>query len=357
MITTQSRPIRALWVMLSIWVSGRAATLWVGGEQGATSRLSLHYREPLPEADFEVHHAVAKVITIQPQLTRQMIHSVLLNTPRRYRLTAQAGPRNPSLGTIAAPAQAALRELPKALSPAVDAGEAPLASALPASIDAPPAAKSYDERPSFSASGWALVRDGGAPGLSSGGQLGGSQIGVRSNFALNSIRSISVTARLTAPLNSESGKEVAVGLALKPVAALPIQIIAERRIAADHGGRNDFELVAAGGAYDHPLGHHLTVSAYAQVGVVGITRRDVFADGSIEVEHPVVHEERLKLSVGAGAWGAAQPGVARLDAGPEFSARTPIGPASIKLTVSYRLHLAGDARPSSGPALSLGTDF
>ncbi len=370
-IIATSRPIRALWVMLSVWVSGRAATLWLEAEQGGASRLSVQWRETLPDAHFSGPVALATpahvipMVTMridaepskQSQLPRHMIQIVPPNGPGRYRLTAQTNPPSLRLRTVAVPPQIAIRAPPHNLAPAASKSQASSFSASPASVDAPPEAKSSHDGQRLSSSGWALVRGGGAPGLSGGGQLGGSQIGIRSNFALNSPHSISVTARLTAPLNSETGKEVAVGIALKLVAAVPIQIIAERRIAADHGGRNDFEIIAAGGVYDHPLGRHLTVSAYAQVGVVGITRRDTFADGSIEVEHPVVHEERLTLSVGAGAWGAAQPGVSRLDVGPEISARTQIGPASLKLTASYRFQLAGDARPSSGPALSLGTDF
>jgi hypothetical protein len=206
-------------------------------------------------------------------------------------------------------------------------------------------------------SAWAFARAGGTPALSEAGQLGGSQLGMRVIHDLDPAGAIGLTARVIAPLGQATGKELAVGITIKPAAALPIRIIAEQRLAADRSGRTDFELLAAAGVYDRPLGHKLKLNAYAQAGLVGIDRRDAFADGSIEVERTVTRNEKLRFAVGAGTWGAAQPGVARLDVGPQVVARAQIGVATIKLAASYRLRIAGEAAPNSGPALNIAADF
>lgn len=60
------------------------------------------------------------------------------------------------------------------------------------------------------------------------------------------------------------------------------------------------------------------------------------------------------MKAGAGAWGAAQSGVTRLDVGPQASVRFP---ANLTLAADWRFRVAGDAAPASGPTLTLSTDF
>ena len=86
--------------------------------------------------------------------------------------------------------------------------------------------------------------------------------------------------------------------------------------------------------------------------MVGLRSRDLFADGSVRIAR------RLgPVELGVGAWGAAQPGVARLDAGPSLSWRLPVADANLRLQADWRFRLAGDALPRSGPALTLAADF
>jgi hypothetical protein len=56
------------------------------------------------------------------------------------------------------------------------------------------------------------------------------------------------------------------------------------------------------------------------------------------------------VEVGAGAWGGAQPGAARLDMGPQASFRIPVGRTGIRASAEWRFRVAGDAEPGSGPA-------
>jgi hypothetical protein len=86
--------------------------------------------------------------------------------------------------------------------------------------------------------------------------------------------------------------------------------------------------------------------------VVGARSRDLFADAAIRVSAPVGPVE-----IGAGAWGAAQPGATRLDAGPILAYRLPMRGVPVRIEAGWRFRLAGDAAPRSGPALTLGADF
>ena len=80
--------------------------------------------------------------------------------------------------------------------------------------------------------------------------------------------------------------------------------------------------------------------------------RDLFADGAARGGVPLGPVE-----IGGGVWGAAQPGAARLDAGPQMSLPLPAAGANLRLSADWRFRLAGDAAPGSGPALTLGADF
>jgi hypothetical protein len=200
---------------------------------------------------------------------------------------------------------------------------------------------------------WALLRSQqtgvGPPSLASGGQLGGSQAGAR--FAYNFTRQIAATLRTTSDVGQRGG-EVAAGMRIQPVGGIPLWLTAERRqrIGAIGSGRNAFALFFESGAYDRPLPWRLMINAYLQGGVVGFRSRDGFIDGSMTVTRPVYRH----FSAGLGMWGGAQPGVYRVDAGP----RVTMGLRNnLKVHFDYRQRLAGNARPGSGPAITLAGDF
>ncbi len=209
----------------------------------------------------------------------------------------------------------------------------------------------------WSASAWAFVRRGERQSLAAGGMLGGSQIGARMAYRINGdpARPLALSARLYSPAGHPEGAEAALGLEWKPLARLPMRLLAERRQALGREGRSAFSLTAFGGAADLKLIGPVRLDIYGQAGIVGVRSRHLFADGSARLGLPL--DDAEALTIGAGLWGAAQPGASRLDAGPSLSWRLPVQGRNVRVSADWRMKLAGSASPGSGPALTLGTDF
>jgi hypothetical protein len=113
--------------------------------------------------------------------------------------------------------------------------------------------------------------------------------------------------------------------------------------------------MAAGGVSDRRVTGPIRMDAYAQAGVVGTRSRDFFVDASASLNVPVAPEGRV--TIGGGAWAAAQPGVSRVDIGPQLSLTLPVAGKSVRVSADWRLRVAGSATPGSGPALTLSIDF
>ena len=251
--------------------------------------------------------------------------------------------------------------LPRRAATVPPTPERPSASALvgaPASVRSPPGLVGPIP-PSFS-------RLAAAPGLRleaalylrSGGfgrplepSLGGSQAIVSARLPI--VGRLAASTRLTSALDSGGPRqaEVALGVAARPLAGGPVELIAERRVALSRDGRDAWQLRAAGGGAVERRGWRL--EGYAQTGVVGARARDLFADGQAHLSHPVAGRLRL----GAVVAGAAQPGARRLDAGPQLRLDLPAGSTPVSLVADYRLRVAGNAAPASGPSLTLAASF
>jgi hypothetical protein len=214
----------------------------------------------------------------------------------------------------------------------------------------PPAPFGTGRSGRWSGSAWLLVRhDRPGPALAPGGTLGGSQTGARLLYGIGG--GLALSARAYVPLRDVRGAEAAAGLDWRPAARLPVHLLAERRQDVAGGGRSAFALSVYGGG-SRSLRHGLRLDFYGQAGIVGARSRDLFADGAARLSVPAGPVE-----IGGGAWGGAQPGAARLDAGPSISWRLPIAEANLRLQADWRIRLAGDAAPGSGPALTLAGDF
>lgn len=203
-------------------------------------------------------------------------------------------------------------------------------------------------------SAWVLLRPDGAAALAPGGTLGGSQAGLRLLYRLNDdpSRPLALSARLYAPLRGTRGAEAALGLDWRPDARLPVHLLVERRQRIGRAGRSAFAATAYGGGAA-ALGGGWRLDGYAQAGVVGLRSRDPFIDGSVRISRPLGPVE-----AGAAGWGAAQPGAARLDAGPQLSLPVRVRDGvALRVSAEYRFRILGDARPASGPSLTLGVDF
>ena len=223
---------------------------------------------------------------------------------------------------------------------------------LPAqSAPVPLARRAFDR---VQLSSWALLRGQqgngiGPPSLASGGQLGGSQAGARLSYHFT--RQIAASFRVSNDVGYRGG-EVAGGIRIQPVGGIPLWFTAERRqrISNSGTGRNAFALFAEAGVYQRPMPWDFELDAYLQGGVVGLRRRDAFVDGAMSFTRPVYRQ----FSAGLGVWGAAQPGVYRLDAGPRVSMKVR---NNVRVHFDWRQRLAGNAAPGSGPAITLAADF
>ncbi len=194
------------------------------------------------------------------------------------------------------------------------------------------------------------MRRGSGQQLATGGSLGGSQVGARALFRLSD--RLALSGRVYSPLNRSDGAEAALGVEVQPFRRLPVRLIAERRQALGEG-RSAFAALVHGGVSDLRVAGPVSLDLYAQAGIVGLRSRDAFIDGAVRLGAPVTNG----LSIGAGAWGAAQPGVARLDLGPQATYRLPGIGQGARISAEWRFRVAGDAAPGSGPALTLATDF
>jgi hypothetical protein len=324
-------PVAFLFVVAAGWAAMRAAMLWPDVSLPAAPK-RITWQPPLntpsaaPEAELPQATAVAMPLRAAPSaLPAQTLPPPLVQRSLSFALAQTPQPAADS----AAPRQAV----------------APIYPPQPY----PPA-----KRDRLSLSAWAIVRGEAGPGLASAGQLGGSQAGIRGRYDLGS--GLAAAVRISGPLRSRHGKEAALAFDWRPFRRVPLTFTIERRAGLDRGGRDAF---AAGmfGGFDTSLPYGIRADGYAQAGVVGLKRRDVYIDGALRAERTLVGSGRFRLAAGAGAWGGAQPGVSRLDVGPHIVAHLPVGGGGLRVAAEWRERVAGEARPGSGPSLSIGADF
>lgn len=213
----------------------------------------------------------------------------------------------------------------------------------------------------WSADGWLLLRrDSTTPLLSGRPSYGRSQVGavIRYSLATPSPLRPQAYLRASGALAGTREHELAAGVSARPLAGLPLRFALETRIGeTDLGMRlrpaafavTEFPLLRL------PLG--MRGEAYAQAGYVGGGYATAFVDGQARVERPLVRRGEIEVSAGAGAWGGAQRDAGRLDIGPTAVVSFRLGDARGRVAADYRFRAAGDAGPSSGPALTLSAGF
>lgn len=335
-MTATSRPLRALGFVVGGWTAARVVALWpVAGVA----------------TDLPIRNATRAEPT-RPVIAIPLDDDVPLFaerplSKRGMKMLRQAQGLAP-IEQLAATETIPVTEATKpdrffsAFNPGVDTGRA-IAPGLPATRSAH----------RFSGSAWALMRGEGAPSLANGGQLGGSQIGMRL-FYTPGPEALAVTARISAPLSQPGGREAAIGVALR---GRNVGLIAEQRFSIDKGGRDAPAVFAYGGVSDVKVGSGVKIDGYIQAGVVGVKDPAAFVDGAVRIERDILKAEHASLSVGAGLWGGAQPGVARLDVGPQIVARGSVAKTNLRVSAEWRQRIAGNAAPSSGPSVTVGFDF
>ena len=216
----------------------------------------------------------------------------------------------------------------------------------------------------WSLDSWVLWRRG-STSAPSGGLLipsyGASQAGavLRFQLAPGSAMRPNAYLRTTAALNGSNEREVALGLALRPIARLPVSLQGEARYTSTPGAhalRPAVLAVTELPPFGLPMG--MRGEIYGQAGYVGGKFATGFADGQLRLDHRLVQLGKADLRLGGGAWGGIQKGASRLDAGPSLTIGQPLGgPASIRLGADWRFRVAGKAAPGSGPAVTLSAGF
>jgi len=351
-MTAISRPLRAAAVVVGSWVLVRAAMLIgtapVAVSPVAVSTVAPKSRSAPPDAarsrDFVREPAPSASLTPPDGAWIPVVavmQTVVLSRPA-VSLRIDSG----SPSSNAAPTGPAQRfEHPPEI-PAPRVPDRTAASPL-AALPPPPAPNR------FQLSIWSLVRDAPNTGaLAPGGTLGGSQVGARAWFDPGP-KGLALTARLSSPLASRFGNEASLGFGLRKG---NFGVIVEERFSLDAGGGARPSVTAFGGVSELRLRGKLQLDAYAQAGIVGLRNRVGFADGAVRIEHPVIGKT-AGFSVGAGVWGGAQPGLARLDVGPQLVGRLPVFGGTLRIAGEWRFRVAGRADPGSGPTLSIGGDF
>jgi hypothetical protein len=216
----------------------------------------------------------------------------------------------------------------------------------------------------WSADAWLLLRRGGTVPSAGGltpATYGASQSGavVRYRLAPTNRHRPTLYMRGTAALNGSREREAAVGASARPIAGVPVVAAVEVRVNQQPGGSS---ARPAAFAYTElppvALPGDARAEIYAQAGYVGGNFASAFADGQLRVDRKVQQLGRGELRAGGGIWGGAQKGASRLDIGPSATVGMPLGDrAGARLGVDWRFRVAGDAAPSSGPAVTLSAGF
>lgn len=208
---------------------------------------------------------------------------------------------------------------------------------------------------------WALWRDDTTTPLTSGRpSYGRSQVGAVLRYRLDprSSHAPRLHLRATRAMAGARESDLAAGASARPIPSVPLRLAAEARVSETDSGT---ELRA--GAYavtelppvDLPAG--LRGDAYLQGGYVTGEHATPFVDGQARIARELAATDTFRLTAGGAAWGGAQEDAERLDIGPSAAISFRIGQTRGRLSADYRFRVAGDAEPSSGPALTLTAGF
>ncbi len=359
-MTPAGRPLRFLAAVAVGWIGVRAVILWPTPASIPSVAMAQHpqamrgHLTPLWSARVAPPVAISPYypVSVRPPLPTLRGHRIASNQVA----TAVASTSPP------VPKRDPARILP-ALLGAIRIGEPEALPGAEISLPYPPGTRPAQLAPHpagasrWSADAWLFVRRGNAASLSrlaGNAQLGGSQAGARIGYAIDAARRLIGYARVTTAL-TQPEHDAAIGLDWRPT-RLPVRLIAEQRIplGAGTGGPT---LGAVGGFGPVDLPRHFRLEAYGQGGIILRDGGVGFADGALRLNRTIAHHGPVDIALGAGAWGAAQPGAARVDVGPALTLAIPVDRHPLRLSLDWRQRVAGQALPASGPALTIGADF
>ena len=340
-MTGKGRPIRFLALVVSGWVGIRIALLW-----SATGSLPEAIRAFAPIA----------AAPDKPAAPPHVHHLALRAGPQTAAFPSGplASGEAPRPNSVAAPAvdpdrvQMALMGLIQYGVPTpVDTTVMPVPlAAQPENLPALPSR--------WSASAWLVARAGSGLGAAPGSsQLGGGQAGLRVTWLAWPAQRLAAVGRIVTPLRGK-GAEASFGLEWQPTRA-PVRVVAEQRFGLDGTSGGPGVGVIAG--FDGTVAMGFRLESYGQAGAIRRRRTEPYADGAVRATRAVAESGSVHLALGGGIWAAAQRDAARFDIGPSVTAALPLGKQSVRLALDWRQRVAGDARPGSGLALTLGSDF
>lgn len=356
------RPIAYLVLFIGSWIALRVATLNFPGHEVNPGAVSLA-SAPASSPQRKIRSSAPKRLAQPVDATAENVARLNHQTDRPF---AGARTENRFRSNRSTPAliAASMVATPDHIADPFGKSETP--SQNPIALDVEKTADQFalpspSPAQGWRLSAWAIMRAGNAKeNLSSFGTLGGSQAGARAVRPIKNIArdlSLSISARASMPLALRNGKEGAIGLSLNHQGRLAKELAVERRIAFDRGGKDATAIFAAGGITHLPVVKSVSLDSYAQAGIVGLKSKTGFVDGAATLQHDIGKRPKAHLSAGLGLWGGAQPGVARIDLGPASTLILRSSNAALRISASWRFRVAGRARPGSGPAISVATDF
>lgn len=212
--------------------------------------------------------------------------------------------------------------------------------------------------------GWIMAREGsgfaGSPSASRLPGYGGSQAGAVLRYRLtpSSARDFHIYARANRALVDGGETDFGIGAGIRPFKAVPLTLLGEVRVT-DTSTRTLARpaVLLVGGIPALRVDDRTDVEAYAQAGYVGGGFATPFVDGQARIDRRMARAGDVEWRIGAGVWGGAQQGAARLDIGPSASARFDLGEMPVRLSLDYRKRVAGDAQPVSGLAITIAGGF
>lgn len=356
----RGQPLLMLAVLFMAWIGGRAI-LWESpfaverGPAGSSGSMLGGARKVAGTAAFSNFGGVSAAIG--PARAELLALSARPATLPDLSVNGAGGiasnPDDTTGGRRSGAGSSAHRPAPPALSERIATGAAP--------DRAQPGAMPRRNRWSLEA--WAFLRDGSGSAAIAQGRVpsyGASQAAVVVGYRLapGNPRDPRAYVRAYKALIDNGEKELAAGLSVRPLAALPMRMHAELR-ATRRAGRVDTRPAAFVTSELAPLALplHMRAEAYVQAGYVGGRNGTGFADGQLHVLRDVGQFDLGMVSLGAGAWGGAQEGAERVDIGPSLRFDVKLDKVPARLALDYRERVAGNADPASGLALTLSGRF
>ncbi|RIV83257.1 hypothetical protein D2V17_13775 [Aurantiacibacter xanthus] len=368
--TVRGQPVVAMVAVLAVWVSLRLAfwqsPLMLSQAQaewtipGALAALPRRLARTGRDGDGAITARYARLETDFRPLVRIELGRMSRETLHSAKTAVVVYPGEPApyskrlIRLSPEPAQAS-EPVPRVSRPSAVASAGP--SGDP--VFAPrPAAQSR-----WTASSWLFWRDSNAGGQQAATtpNYGRSQAGVVLAYRLapESGHRPQLYIRATSALEGPREDGLAAGLSARPVPDVPLRLAAEARVSLRDGTSELRPAVfAVTELAPFALPASMVGEAYAQAGWVGGDFATGFVDAQMRITRALVRSEGFALSAGGGAWAGAQKGTRRLDVGPTVSASFRVSDEVYgRLSADYRVRVAGNAEPASGPALTLSAGF